>query len=285
MKYKTWFCVAALLLNLPALAQSSLLLEACNNIDDRSKRLACLQEATKGISQPVETKPTFQNLKRSMLAVQGAVGAGINFSIYQNLILDPSKELAIFKSENPAVNPEALTLLDKAVTAYKDAETLWHADIYSSQDAGIFFGGKVLPYDQLGLGGLISRYGIPTSSVLTVRTVNIGAALPMIWRFAKQSADAGFEILSGPKVELKSKPKNGQSGESATSGQQKPNEFDGLFWLWPTKGSVLAKFCGAARQGIDIDGNEGDSVVAASDGRVVYSALDWKGTRRTDPAG
>ena len=46
-----------------------------------------------------------------------------------------------------------------------------------------------------------------------------------------------------------------------------------VHWRWPAKGTLLDRFMAgdATRQGIDIGGNAGDPVLAASDGVVVYS--------------
>lgn len=54
------------------------------------------------------------------------------------------------------------------------------------------------------------------------------------------------------------------SGGSRTAG--------GVKWRWPASGSVVGRFqSSAAIPGIDIAGKEGDAVVAAADGVVVYS--------------
>ncbi len=47
----------------------------------------------------------------------------------------------------------------------------------------------------------------------------------------------------------------------------------GVHWRWPAKGTLLDRFMAgdATKQGIDIGGNAGDPVFAASDGVVVYS--------------
>ncbi|HTA64092.1 MAG TPA: peptidoglycan DD-metalloendopeptidase family protein [Xanthomonadaceae bacterium] len=47
----------------------------------------------------------------------------------------------------------------------------------------------------------------------------------------------------------------------------------GVHWHWPVKGSLIERFAAgdATRQGIDIAGNAGEPVLAASDGVVVYS--------------
>ncbi|GLQ89639.1 peptidoglycan DD-metalloendopeptidase family protein [Dyella flagellata] len=54
------------------------------------------------------------------------------------------------------------------------------------------------------------------------------------------------------------------SGSTRTAG--------GVKWRWPASGQVVGRFqSGAAIPGIDIAGKQGDSVVAAADGTVVYS--------------
>ena len=47
----------------------------------------------------------------------------------------------------------------------------------------------------------------------------------------------------------------------------------GVHWRWPARGSLIDRFMAgdATRQGIDIAGNAGEAVLAASDGVVVYS--------------
>jgi lipoprotein NlpD len=47
----------------------------------------------------------------------------------------------------------------------------------------------------------------------------------------------------------------------------------GIGWRWPVKGSVIDRFMAgdATHQGVDIAGNDGDPVLSAADGVVVYS--------------
>ncbi len=44
-----------------------------------------------------------------------------------------------------------------------------------------------------------------------------------------------------------------------------------LQWQWPAKGKVVDGFAEGRNKGVDIGGNEGDAIVAAGDGEVVYS--------------
>jgi lipoprotein NlpD len=48
-------------------------------------------------------------------------------------------------------------------------------------------------------------------------------------------------------------------------------------WVWPTPGKVIAPFDDPRNKGIDIGGHEGDPVVAANDGTVVYSGSGLRG--------
>lgn len=55
-----------------------------------------------------------------------------------------------------------------------------------------------------------------------------------------------------------------------------------LAWSWPIKGTLLSRFgaAGLAGKGLDIAGRRGDSVVAASDGTVVYAGSGLVGYGR-----
>lgn len=58
----------------------------------------------------------------------------------------------------------------------------------------------------------------------------------------------------------------------APAGAGPSRRVDGVDWQWPTAGRVSRAFDPAAtRRGIGISGREGQSVVAAADGEVVYS--------------
>jgi lipoprotein NlpD len=51
----------------------------------------------------------------------------------------------------------------------------------------------------------------------------------------------------------------------------------GLTWMWPLPGKVVEKFDDKRNKGIDIAAREGDPVLAASDGNVVYSGSSLRG--------
>lgn len=52
---------------------------------------------------------------------------------------------------------------------------------------------------------------------------------------------------------------------------------DGLQWMWPATGKVLAGFDVGGNKGVDIDGKIGDAVVAAAAGRVIHVGEGLRG--------
>ncbi len=52
---------------------------------------------------------------------------------------------------------------------------------------------------------------------------------------------------------------------------------DGMDFLWPASGSLIAGFDEARNKGYDIAGKAGDAVLASADGRVVYSGAGLRG--------
>ncbi len=52
---------------------------------------------------------------------------------------------------------------------------------------------------------------------------------------------------------------------------------DGINWIWPANGVVLAGFDDVKNKGVDIGGKAGDAVLAAADGRVVYVGAGLRG--------
>lgn len=50
------------------------------------------------------------------------------------------------------------------------------------------------------------------------------------------------------------------------------NEAEGLSWMWPADGKILATFHEGKSKGIDIAGTPGQKVLAAADGRVIFAS-------------
>lgn len=52
---------------------------------------------------------------------------------------------------------------------------------------------------------------------------------------------------------------------------------DGLGFIWPANGALIAGFDEAKNKGLDIAGKAGDPIVAAADGQVVYAGAGLRG--------
>ena len=82
-------------------------------------------------------------------------------------------------------------------------------------------------------------------------------------------------------------PKAAEPAPAAKSGnapETKPPEAtppplsgDELPWIWPAPGKVVGTFSDSGNKGVDIAGKTGDPVIAAADGRVVYSGTGLRG--------
>lgn len=253
-----------------AYAQPTALLEACNAVEDKEKRLACFKELSTYINPtPSATAANAKRVKNAFAAVAGAVSSGISLSNYSALLLEPSKELEIFKQERPTPSQQALDLYDDALLAYRDAEKVWHASIYKSSDAGIFFG-KVLNPNTTGLQGIVKKYNLPTREVLMNPDLPAEAAIGIIWRYARARTQAANDATEN--LEIDTTNQNPQSNfKSLNKSLDDPLKFQ-----WPANGIVLTQF-GESSQGLVIDGNLGDPVVATRSGIVVFSSSGLNG--------
>ncbi|MBL8413196.1 MAG: peptidoglycan DD-metalloendopeptidase family protein [Propionivibrio sp.] len=74
---------------------------------------------------------------------------------------------------------------------------------------------------------------------------------------------------SGPEAKPEAKPE-ARPTEAAVSG-------DEIGWIWPANGKTVATFNEGGSKGVDIAGKMGDPVIAAGDGKVVYSGTGLRG--------
>ncbi|MBI2308459.1 MAG: peptidoglycan DD-metalloendopeptidase family protein [Rhodocyclales bacterium] len=78
---------------------------------------------------------------------------------------------------------------------------------------------------------------------------------------------ARTEVKPEPKPEAKAQP----GGEPVAAGP------DDLAWIWPSSGKLIGQFSESGSKGIDIAGKAGDPVIAAGEGKVVYSGTGLRG--------
>ena len=198
----TKFFIATVLCGIVSVAnaQPKVLLEACNAIDDRVKRMECLEEIIRHPTAKHDAKDAqaaaLKRAKAAFAAIASTVQSGVSYNNYSVLILEPAKELGVLRQEVPNLDSAALTKLGEAVAAYNDAGTVWRASIFNSQDAGIFFG-QILDPNRTGLNAIVNRYRLTTTTVLLSTHLPVEAALSTIWRSAEMSAKNAFEIADG----------------------------------------------------------------------------------------
>ena len=83
---------------------------------------------------------------------------------------------------------------------------------------------------------------------------------------------------NAPAATAAAAPASGASAATAAAAPvAAPTGDDEQNWIWPASGSVIAGFDEAKNKGLDIGGNAGDPVLAASDGRVVYAGEGLRG--------
>lgn len=200
MKFLKIFLIFAFSMNLaPALSQPKVLMDACNAIEDKERRVNCFSElvriqgGTLKASEPSSQTLAIKKARDSFFSVSSAVENGVSFNTYTNIILEPAKALGVMKSDAPQLDTIVFENLQSAVVAYNDAARVWHASIYKSQDGGAFVG-RILNPELTGLMPIVQRYGLETRSVLLNTHLPPEAAITKIWRFADQMIKDAFRI-------------------------------------------------------------------------------------------
>jgi lipoprotein NlpD len=65
--------------------------------------------------------------------------------------------------------------------------------------------------------------------------------------------------------------------EPAPSANPPAGNDEGLGFIWPANGALIAGFDEAKNKGLDIAGKAGDAIVASADGQVVYAGAGLRG--------
>ena len=64
---------------------------------------------------------------------------------------------------------------------------------------------------------------------------------------------------------------------TATASQAPVADSEGLAFIWPHNGAIMAGFDETKNKGLDVSGKAGDPVLAAADGKVVYAGSGLRG--------
>ncbi|MDP2829544.1 MAG: hypothetical protein Q8O37_13160 [Sulfuricellaceae bacterium] len=173
-----------------ASVQSSPLLEACNNINDATKRLECLKEACQKYSSP---RPNNQyKLREAIVAIDSNIQASTSLAQFRNLRQEFVRELGMFKA-GPDANKEIVELLSEALQAYTDAEKFWTVNIREGGSNGLLSPSDM---DSYGMGGFVIKYGIPLTNLNWNKWIHRKEGLISIWRYAKERTDKALMSLN-----------------------------------------------------------------------------------------
>ena len=77
-------------------------------------------------------------------------------------------------------------------------------------------------------------------------------------------------IVPPAKTEVRPDTKTVEPAEPVLSGDDVP-------WIWPANGKIIGTFSEGGSKGVDISGRMGEPVIAAGDGKVVYSGTGLRG--------
>lgn len=126
----------------------------------------------------------------------------------------------------------------------------------------------------------------PIDSGSTVEQRPLGAAagssdrlkrLPLAGKEAySDQALARAQSPDQPKSETAVAPKSEASGEARAT-DAPATGGDELAWSWPASGKTVGTYGESGNKGVDIAGKAGDPVLAAADGKVVYSGTGLRG--------
>jgi lipoprotein NlpD len=121
--------------------------------------------------------------------------------------------------------------------------------------------------------GQVLRVTPPANEAVVVRPVNrSSASLPSTPTAATPPTSPASSPVS---ASAPANPPTASNGTPPAAAAEAVEE--GLNFLWPTQGPVLAGFDDPKNKGLDLGGKAGDPVLAAADGRVVYAGSGLRG--------
>jgi len=112
---------------------------------------------------------------------------------------------------------------------------------------------RVLPPSNQG-----GTTGVQTASVTSSSGVEVR---PLVTGAKPASTDKHPVVAQKPAVS----PAEASTAEAAS-------EAEGISWMWPADGKILATFHDGKSKGMDIAGTPGQRVLAAADGRVIFAS-------------
>ena len=212
-------------------------------------------------------KAKYESVHRAFTALRAATETGLSYVQYGPLIQAAATEVAMVKAEVRTDKERiAVDRFDRALDAYRDAATWWERDIsfYAERGNKVAYAGG-LPFAQLGLDGLVSKWGIPTRRadlfgfwIGVPRSVALGA----IWQAALMSVSEGRDavLISDAAFERAERATSFESivRDAKINILDKVNSSAGVKWrnLFVAKGAIPT-LCGEVSVGVR-DPQDGD---------------------------
>lgn len=177
-------------------ASSTILLEACNNIAESSKRLECFKAI-----QPAERSPASgakAEVVRAFTDLKSILNAGTSYNSYSTQLEATVKALGNYQASAQSDDDKRIAAqLQESIDAHKDAQLFWQRDIswYArSSNSTAYPGG--LPIEYTGTAYLVPKYGLRTqkSDFWGISTgLPRAQTLRTIWKFADDKANAALK--------------------------------------------------------------------------------------------
>jgi lipoprotein NlpD len=122
---------------------------------------------------------------------------------------------------------------------------------------------------------------VPAASETVAGVPAVAGSAPMDQKTEPKGGRLAYSEKAWKDLQTRDKPTS-QSGPVAKPTTSSPASEgkvgdDGIQWAWPGNGKVLAAFNESSNKGVDIAGNIGDPVLAASGGQVVYVGSGLRG--------
>ncbi len=124
--------------------------------------------------------------------------------------------------------------------------------------------------------GQVLRVVPPVSSEAVVVAVSKPVTTASVASAPLAAAQPPAKAASAP-VAATSAPAAAVPVAPPTPAASAPGGDEDLGWIWPSKGPVLTGFDEVKNKGLDLGGAAGDPVMAAAEGRVVYSGEGLRG--------
>lgn len=223
-------------------ANSQTLIQACEALKRQSDRNKCLEEAIKALSKPpqppvsvpvavVEPPPApskkevaakrIETVIAATTALQSVIDLGISYNDYQPYIQKLAVEIGQYKASIQFDEERsAVSKLEEALNAYRNAASYWQADIrfYARDSNRVAYFGS-LPMNLAGVSDIVNAYNIPTQKS-DIWGLNYGAtraqALATIWQYAKDRIHSAQEAITfNPQAKTKETAQQPVGGDEA----------------------------------------------------------------------